>query len=110
MKNQTAQQHTPGPWGYDLNHTVGRHEGGEWIESVCQLPVGTHKRRPTRQEKADMRLIAAAPELLDALRLHLEFLSSVPKGWLGKTSGDIGALNDAYLTGNKALAKVEGKA
>lgn len=71
---------TPGPWGYDLNHTVGRHEEGEWEESVCQLPVGTHQRRPTAQEKADMLFIARCNpavmrvvwEALENARWHLK--------------------------------------
>jgi len=45
----------------------------------------------------------AAPELLAALKLHLAFLKTLPPGWLGKTSGDVGLLNDAYLASEKAL-------
>ena len=36
-------------------------------------------------------------ELREALRLAHIFLDSLPPGWLGKTTGDIGALNDFYL-------------
>lgn len=71
-----STQHTPLPWGYDLNHTIGRHENGEWEESVVQLPVGTHKRRPTAQEKADCLFIVRAcnnhERLVDALKLARE--------------------------------------
>lgn len=37
-----------------------------------------------------------------ALRLHLDFLASLPKGWLAKTSGDVGLLNQAYIESAKA--------
>lgn len=43
--------------------------------------------------------------ILDAIEALLcieEFLNSLPKGWLGKTSGDVGALNDFYISYGKA--------
>ena len=51
-------QHTPGPWhykamsGYDYGSTI------YWIHGIC---VNVHK-------QADARLIAAAPDLLEALK------------------------------------------
>lgn len=57
---------------------------------------------------ANARLMSAAPELKEALELHIAFLDSLNKGWLAKCCGDIGLLNEAYLKGNEALAKVRG--
>ena len=67
-------KHTPGPWFYV--------QGDEWSHSVCtregELPDGSpsfwsvasvNKRREPAHE-ANARLIAAAPELLEALQ-HL---------------------------------------
>lgn len=48
-------------------------------------------------------------DLLESVKLAHEFLDSLPKGWLGKTSGDVGALNDFYCLSKPALAKAEGK-
>jgi len=114
-------KHTPGPWL--ASGKGGTHDGGSSKQHPCFRGsidaglsdivqfgcfLGVQGRTP-KEAEANARLIAAAPELLEALRLHLEFLKSLPRGWLGKTSGDVGALNDAYLAGNRALAKVEGK-
>lgn len=37
-----------------------------------------------------------------ALRLHLDFLKSLPDGWLGNTSGDIRLLHNAYIASIQA--------
>lgn len=37
-----------------------------------------------------------------ALQLHLDFLNSLPEGWLAHTFGDVGLLNDAYIASEKA--------
>jgi hypothetical protein len=42
-------------------------------------------------------------ELTEALRLHLAFLDSCNKGWLGGICCDLGLLNRAYLASTKAL-------
>lgn len=55
--------------------------------------------------KRGMDIIAAGPAglaaenaaLRKALQLHLDFLASLPTGWLGRTCADIGLLNDAYI-------------
>lgn len=106
-------KHTPGPWWHGPSGPIM--EGYSQPFAVAQrgtanLVAGVFGdvRGGKNTAEANARLIAAAPELLTALNLHLEFLKSLPPGWLGKTSGDIGLLNDAYLTGNKALAKVNG--
>lgn len=45
-------------------------------------------------------------ELENALQLHLDFLGSLPEGWLGKTCGDIGLLNEAYIASRKLGMKI----
>lgn len=44
-----------------------------------------------------------------ALRLHLDFLDSLPEGWLSKTVGDVGLLNEAYIASAKAGMKTTKK-
>ncbi len=68
---ERAEKATPGPWGYDLNHTVAqfsRHR--DWDESVLQLPWGARGRKPTDREKANAEFAASArtdiPELCDS--------------------------------------------
>ena len=52
--------HTPGPWGLDGNLIEG--PDGERVACI------TAYSRRTPKQKANARLIAAAPELLEALR------------------------------------------
>lgn len=40
-----------------------------------------------------------------ALLLLLRFLRTLPTGWLGKTSGDVGLLNEAYIQSRQVLGK-----
>ena len=89
---------TPGPWFYDLNHTVGTQLDGEWMESVCQLPAGARERIPTSQEKADMQLVAAAPELLESLSELSEWM----RAHTGPADGTHEMLCRAYLVIIKA--------
>lgn len=44
-------------------------------------------------------------ELLEALELAHAFLNSLPRGWLGKTTGDVGLLNDFYIKSGQAMDK-----
>ena len=53
--------HTPGPWGLDGNLIEG--PDGERVACI------TAYSRRTPKQKANARLIAAAPELLEALQL-----------------------------------------
>ena len=60
MKTETEVKHTPGPWFVD----------SDIASQVCQ-PNGSKRRRikcpPDANGIADARLIAAAPDLLEAL-------------------------------------------
>lgn len=45
-------------------------------------------------------------ELMKTIKLADKFLNSLPKGWLSKIQGDVGALNDFYLSeGYKSTIK-----
>lgn len=62
---QECRQHTPGPW-----HTQSE-QHREWIIGSDGLPVGYRWRldRFPRDNVANARLIASAPELLAALQI-----------------------------------------
>jgi hypothetical protein len=71
MSNQT--KHTPGPWTVDENYTDGlrirgnlSHRKHDAVEEVVAKVYGP-------RENPDARLIAAAPELLEALKLAIAF-------------------------------------
>lgn len=65
-------QHTPGPWEASIKSPVVTHGG--WLicvkdkkgVTICEAP-NTSQRTATK--KANARLIAAAPDLLEALKL-----------------------------------------
>lgn len=95
---------TPGPWTAH-GHSVMGPDGLQ----VCQATQFPKRDRDPAIAELNAHLISAVPELLKALKMHQDFLSSLPKGWLAKTTGDIGLLNDAYLVGVKAQRKAAGK-
>lgn len=96
-------KHTPGPWniieGKTLIHieTDAQNPVGAGIP-ICSIP---------KSEIGNANLIYAAPDLLEAVKLHLAFLKSLPDGWLRHTTADIGLLNDAYCASATALAKAK---
>ena len=65
------------------------------------------KNKFDKETEANARLITAAPKLLASLKLAHKFLDSLPEGWLGKTTGDVGALNDFYIQSGRAMKAVE---
>jgi hypothetical protein len=71
--------HTPGPWEVREDFTpseygtveVYKEDGNKWIASA----LGTHVGPSTKEEvKANAYLIAAAPDLFEALRLALPYI------------------------------------
>lgn len=89
-------KHTPGPWRFDLDFDV---------QSVTGYPIA-HAKFPSRsnsirqpgkklEQEANARLIAAAPELLEALKNMINHVGHAPddplfnaaKGVIAKAEG-----------------------
>ncbi len=111
--------HAPGPWVYSLDQfddwgTIRSADG----LMVARLSVGRystdalngHRRAKTDPTAADARLIAAAPELLAALKHFVtsadyewEIPSSADEGWIVDVLGhDLGG---SYLNARDAISK-----
>lgn len=56
----------------------------------------------TKQYKQWYTKVKRHDLLEKALQLHLDFLASLPEGWLSKTTGDVRLLNEAYIASRKA--------
>lgn len=107
-----SQKHTPGPWDYDRQladngdkstEMIGR--GGHINEAVCIIPHDDITDAGYEEVKANARLIAAAPELLEALKLCKAELRYYP----GDTNKEGDALIDnAYNAAEAAIAKATG--
>lgn len=105
-------KHTPGPWFWDSDHTwrkfnirADRKDDRGLMEHICttnNLPQNILAKRDPEQAGANARLIAAAPDLLEALKGAESLIAhKVPE-----TNESIGVL--AMIL--KAIAKAEGKA
>lgn len=97
-------KHTPGPWALNLGKLEGLwHKSGNGWRMLCWVEEDKNgdltETIGFRSGEADMRLIAAAPDLLEALERSLSWLSSYPGN---------GALA-AYDQARTAIAKAEGR-
>lgn len=106
MGNKT--KHTPGPWQIDSDGNIDSNSG------LVALVYRNAIDRGSAEEATNANLIAAAPDLLAALR------------WLEAKARDVyeqlappkglqqiavqGALSEALLAARDAIAKAEGKA
>jgi hypothetical protein len=91
-------KHTPGPWIIDRDgfNDPGALDGGDNLRRVLRWDA--FARRHTDEAEANARLIAAAPELLDALQV------------MAKTFEGLAAIhNDAYRQARAAIAKATGQ-
>lgn len=98
--------HTPGPW---LRESQINSDGSDWIlvtkgyKEIVDLRLDEDG-VPEREQAANAALIAAAPELLDALRQAVTALNVKERFKVqGTDSYAIAALCD------KAIAKAEGR-
>lgn len=100
MKTTETMKHTPGPW------TDGGHDGKQsivietqWGSVAKALPIGC-----VMQEKANARLIAAAPDLKNALEIALATIERLAPSHRGFDSTR--GTKDVVMA---ALAKAEGR-
>ena len=93
----TQATHTPGPW-YVLGDYVSSKSGGE---VVCPIK---------RIRAEDLSLIAAAPDLLEALQGMAMLLSDVLSGAQSSEVQTRQVLNYAADLARAAIAKAEGRA
>jgi hypothetical protein len=77
--NQTASSHTPGPWVADSHGHILAHGGTTNVASTWTTPDGNYPEG--RPYKANARLLAAAPALLEALERIVEILPSGSQPW-----------------------------
>lgn len=90
-------QHTPGPWSLAPAHVIIGANGMR----ICQVPV-----RLDANDVADLRLIAAAPELLEALeRLLADCGEAMSDGYVENSIH----INEVEL-GRAVIAKARGDA
>lgn len=98
-------KHTRGPW--KVSSAIGA------IFDAEGRPIMTGGRNDGAEPWANARLITAAPELLEALKLQQLFMKNLmAKGnvdW-GRTCGiDFGLMNEALIAQDTAILKAEEK-
>jgi len=93
---------TPGPWAITTSGFFEgvciRAEGNRWVAQVWSQHEGVELPR-----EANARLIAAAPALYEALRLHMQWIGPPP---IDRESFD-SLREDAWRKGQAALALVD---
>lgn len=94
-------KHTPAPWVLDANdNTRVRHRDPKTGMTVAVVSLA----KSLERAEADARLIAAAPDLLEALRLY-DVCDAMPSDRGGK-DGPRGRAYQAFVSAKKAaLAK-----
>lgn len=81
MKKATQKEHTPGPW--QVSQSLDYFDEGATVVRTVNIPRGCARGlvvavlTKTDECSANARLIAAAPELLEALRETLDELESI---------------------------------
>ena len=112
-----ANRHTPGPWIvegmniYGPVHANSRHTNGRVL--VSQVIQGTHRADPSLDGGADRfgfdsnkdaKLIAASPEMLEALYRAEDGLSGAISSWR-QENGDIASTLGALKAVRAAISK-----
>jgi hypothetical protein len=103
--------HTPGPWSADYGDFAAYCETGA---EVCEVTRGNHDdgtRIADDEMEANLRLVAAAPELLAALKRMREVFEQLSDDWreLDATYVDQLIDSDGLRGCDIAIAKAEGR-
>ena len=102
MQTQAKVKHTPGPWNSELINNGTDYQISSKRRYIATLAkYGNLDSKCDDLDKANARLIAAAPELLEALKDVLRWWDSCP---LGK---EYDGINTKQI--KQAIAKAEGK-
>ena len=102
MEQEAA--HTPAPWHFKK---LAMHDGGHVVMFTDQNGQRTHRLDCAGEFKeADARLIAAAPQLLEALQTTAANLRS----WKAANGGGIKTFDSWLEVVEEAIAKAEGGA
>jgi hypothetical protein len=77
---QVGVQHTPTPWGYDLNHTIAAvlPDDEEWGVTVCQVAgeYGIGRGKVSEEDKANAEFIVRACNSHDDMLKALEAIEA----------------------------------
>jgi hypothetical protein len=99
--------HTPGPW----SEVSGLEKYNDWCihaqgKKICQMPDNNKETKDNVfQNLANAKLIAAAPDLLEAVKATKAFFDDMPKGQFAKITCDIGLMNEMFLSIEQSLKK-----
>jgi hypothetical protein len=69
-------KHTPGPWEQDADTIIkflGEDANGPHIQQICEITYAHDPEESTKEAEANALLIAAAPELLEALEAMIRY-------------------------------------
>lgn len=105
MKTSTSRMHTPGPWSVETKGSK------HFIDGDDGLTVGYIDRAGVRDRatiEANARLIAIAPELLDALRALIAADTAICEN-VGTKSDQAMQRIAALDAADRAIAKAEGQ-
>jgi hypothetical protein len=71
--------HTRGPWKFTAPHFIGTDEADP--QTIAYMDEHRNRRRrPEGEQEANARLIAAAPDLAEAVRFAVDYLVGAPGG------------------------------
>lgn len=105
----TGAKHTPGPW-----RLAGKYKGDHgsfWLETEFPMPV--FELVPVvgvpSEHLANARLVAAAPELLEALKETLPFMIDIAKARHPQFEPTMADDDSAIGKAMRAIAKAEGR-
>lgn len=110
MISMSEVKHTPGPWALDDTGWIARVDNGE---PVCLINAGLRNDELPSQELADAHLIAAAPEMLEALKACRSSIGgyaiSSPDQALEVVSDFLEEIRRVDGIARAAIAKAEGR-
>lgn len=102
-------KHSPGPWTIAESSPRSNQDNISIRDadgtSICRC---WKNKLETEQVQANAQLVAASPELLDALKMGVLFVDSI-MSQLGRVACDIGLLNEFLCSARPAIHKAEGE-